>query len=100
VRTLITPCYLVGTPDLWKDADVNMLDVRTSDRDRHHVLRFAGGCARMATDAARVIDYFGPLYSLSVHQTGGTNANSGLRAQTISPEPKKRTSKSGVGLTK
>ena len=48
-------------PRLRKLADINVLDVSARHRERHFVFRLAGGRAGMTTDAARVVNHFGPL---------------------------------------
>ncbi len=46
---------------LGKHADVDMLDVGARHANRDDVLRLAGRRARVATDAAGMVDHLGPL---------------------------------------
>jgi len=59
---LITTRYLMRAPHLRKHPDVNVLNVGTRDPDWNHVLRLARGGACVATNAARMVDYFCPLH--------------------------------------
>ena len=59
---MIAACYLMRAAHLWKNSDVNVLDIGAGDANRHDILRFAGGGARMTTDAAGVVDDLRPLH--------------------------------------
>jgi hypothetical protein len=62
MSTLITARYLVRPTGLRKHTDVYVLDVRASNGKRDEIFRLAGSRARMTADAARVVNYLGPLY--------------------------------------
>jgi hypothetical protein len=47
---------------LRKHADVYVLDVSSGNGKWDEIFRLAGGRAGMTADAARVVDYLGPLY--------------------------------------
>lgn len=61
MSALIAPRDLVRSARLRKLAYINMLDVSACDRERYVVLRFARSRACVASDTARVVDYFRPL---------------------------------------
>jgi hypothetical protein len=64
VRTLIAAGHLMRAAHLWEHAYVHVLDVSAGDTNGHDVFRLAGRRARMATDAAGVIDDLRPLHAL------------------------------------
>jgi hypothetical protein len=64
VRTLITPGDLVRASRLGERANINMLDVSSSDRNRHIVFGLARCRARVTSDTSSVVDYFRPLNTL------------------------------------
>ena len=63
-------CALIAARDLMcashlrKHADIDVLDISARHTNRHKVFRLARRCARMAADAAGVVDYLGPLDSI------------------------------------
>jgi hypothetical protein len=61
VSALITTCDLVCAPSLWEDADIDVFDVSACDGKGNEIFRLACSGARMTADAARVVDYLGPL---------------------------------------
>ena len=61
VSALIAACYLVSASRLRKDADVDVFDVCARDGKRNEILRLACRRAGMTADAARVVNYLGPL---------------------------------------
>src|SRR2546425_5615840 len=65
VRTLITARHLMCATNLWKHADINVLDVRARDADRNHVFRLARSRAGMTTDATGMVYDLGPLHAIS-----------------------------------
>jgi hypothetical protein len=66
VCALIATSNLMRPSHLWKHTDVNMFYIGSGNRDRNNVFRLAGSCAGMAPDTTRVVDYFRPLYRLSL----------------------------------
>ncbi len=66
MRALIAARHLMRAARLRKLSDINMLDVCARHRERHIVLRLAGRRAGMATDAARVVNHFGPLSNVAL----------------------------------
>src|SRR6185503_2344815 len=64
VCTLIAARDLVRAPRLWKDADVDVLNVSAGDADGHDVFRLACGRAGVTADAAGVVDDLRPLNAL------------------------------------
>jgi hypothetical protein len=65
VRALIATRYLMRTPHLRPLPNINVLYVSARYTDRDNVLRLARGRARMASDAAGVVDNFRPLHTIS-----------------------------------
>ena len=65
MRALVATRHLMRATDLRKHADINVLDVRARDADGNDVFRLARSGAGMTTDAAGVIDHFGPLHAIS-----------------------------------
>ena len=61
MRALIASRYLMRATHLRESAYIDVLDVRAGYRQRHQVFRLAGGCARVAADAARVVNDLGPF---------------------------------------
>src|SRR6185312_2771046 len=61
MSALITASYLVRATGLRKLANVNVLDICTSHRQRHDVLRLAGSRTRVTTNATRMVDHLGPF---------------------------------------
>jgi hypothetical protein len=61
MRALVAASDLMRAAHLRKHSDVDVLDISAGDADRHDVLGLAGGRARVATDAAGVVDDLGPL---------------------------------------
>src|SRR5207244_4419429 len=61
MRALVAARDLMRAAYLRKHAHIDVLDIGAGDANRHDVLRLAGGRARMTTDAAGVVDHFGPL---------------------------------------
>jgi hypothetical protein len=66
MSALVTPRDLMRSTHLRKYPDIDVLDIGTRNRKRHNILRFARGCAGVATNAASVVDDFGPLNGLSL----------------------------------
>ena len=62
MRALIAARHLVRAAGLRKHADVYVLDVSSRNGKWNEIFRLAGGRAGMTADAARVVDYLGPLY--------------------------------------
>ena len=61
VIALIAARHLKGAARRGKLADVDRLHIRAIDAEGNGVFGFAGGGARMASDALRVVDDLGPL---------------------------------------
>src|SRR5687767_10784739 len=61
MSALIASCYLMSTARLWEHAYVDVFDVRAGDGKRNKILRLARGSTRVTADAARMVNYLGPL---------------------------------------
>ena len=61
VRTLVASCDLMRTPGLREHTNIDMLDIRTGDREWDIVLGLTGSRARVTADTARVVNNLGPL---------------------------------------
>ena len=61
MRALIAARHLMRATRLRKLANVHVLDIGAGDRKRHQVFGLAGGRARMAADAACVVDDLRPF---------------------------------------
>ena len=64
MRTLVATRYLMRPTHLRKHTDIDVLDVSARNANRHDIFRLARRRAGMATDAAGVIDHFGPLHAV------------------------------------
>lgn len=62
MSALVTTGYLMRTPRLWKNADIDMLDVGTRHGKRHQVFGFTGSRAGVTPYASGVIDNLGPFH--------------------------------------
>ena len=61
VCALVAARYLMRASRLWELADVHMFDVSARYRQRNFVFGLAGGRARMAANATRMINDLGPF---------------------------------------
>ena len=64
MSALIAARHLMRAPHLRKHANIDVLDVCARDADRNYVFRFACGRARVAPDAAGMIDHLRPLHAV------------------------------------
>lgn len=62
MSALVTTGYLMGTPRLWENADINVLYVGTSHGKRNEVFGFTGSRTGVTPDASGVIDNLGPFH--------------------------------------
>ena len=61
VSALIAARHLMSASRLRKHADVDVFDVCARDGKRNEIFRLARGGAGVTADAARMVDYLGPL---------------------------------------
>jgi len=61
MSALVTASDLMRAAHIRKHADIDVLDVRARYRQGNKVLRFARGRARVAANAARVVNNLRPL---------------------------------------
>src|SRR5215472_16156799 len=61
---LITAGHLVRPTDLGKDTNINVLDVGASNANGDDIFGLAGRGTRVTADAARLVDYLGPLHPI------------------------------------